>query len=202
MLVKTSSIDHADWNYDGVLGFVSRRRFALALELLPPGRHDILEIGYGSGVFLPTLASRATSLQGVDVHTCVDKVMTMLETFSLRANLYCAPAEALPFADASLDVVVAVSALEFVNDLTAAVREIARVLRPEGRAIVVTPGTNAVLDLALKLATGQSARDDFGDRRACVVPTLCRELDHERSGWWPLSWPIPVYRALRLRKRV
>ncbi len=45
-------------------------------------------------------------------------------------------AEALPVADASVDLVTAAGSLDFVDDLDAAVAEIARVLAPGGVALV------------------------------------------------------------------
>ena len=78
----------------------------------------------------------------------------------------------------------------------------ARVLAPNGRIIVVTPGQSPLLDVALRVFTGESAEKDFGDRRKLVVPTLTREMRHERSAYFlPARFPIPVYRALRLKKR-
>jgi hypothetical protein len=37
-LIKTSKFDHADWNFIPVLGFLQRKRFRLAVSLLPPKR--------------------------------------------------------------------------------------------------------------------------------------------------------------------
>ena len=53
-LITTGPVDHADWNYKPVLGWIERRRFKLALSMLPaPKSGRLLELGYGSGVFLP-----------------------------------------------------------------------------------------------------------------------------------------------------
>lgn len=161
----------------------------------------MLEIGYGSGVFLPELARRAERLCGVDLHDRAAEVSAVLERNGVSASLRCGTAESLPFDARTFDAVVAVSTLEFVGDLARAVREIGRVLRPGGVAIVVTPVEHPLLDLALRLATGASARADFGDRRRGIVPTLCAELELERSAYFPAAWPLPIYRALRLRAK-
>src|SRR4051794_37118264 len=56
-LLKTGPVDHADWNYRPLLGWIMGRRFALFRKLLPAGKAGaLLEIGYGSGVFMPELA--------------------------------------------------------------------------------------------------------------------------------------------------
>jgi len=201
-LLKTGDVDHAAWNYDGVLGFVSRRRFALVRSLLPKRRvRKLLEVGYGSGVFFPALAKHADALYGADIHDRPADVTAVLAKAGISAQLVTAPAEALPYPDGTFDVVLAVSTFEFVNDARKAITELARVLTPDGRIIVVTPGQSPLLDLALRIFTGESAEADFGDRRKLVVPTLTSELRHERSAYFPLAFPLPVYRALRLAKR-
>ncbi len=201
-LVKTGEVDHADWNYRRLLGFVSRQRFRLVVGLLPERPVEkLLEVGYGSGVFLPELARRARHVYAADVHKHATDVAQALERAGTYATLVEAPAEKLPFAAETFDVVVAVSTFEFVSDAAAATDEIARVLRPDGCAIVVTPGTSPVLDLALRVATGKSAKRDFGDRRDAVVSTLTSRMKHDRTTAFPLQAGFTVYRALRLVKR-
>jgi tRNA G46 methylase TrmB len=61
-LLRTGPVDHADWNYRPLIGTVQRIRFRLVCRLLGNGRFDrLLEIGYGSGVFMPELAKRFTA---------------------------------------------------------------------------------------------------------------------------------------------
>src|SRR4029078_12268937 len=75
VLVKTGPVDHADWNFRPVLGVIQRARFRLLLDLLGGERVDrLLEVGYGSGVFLPELARRCRSLYGVDIHREPERV--------------------------------------------------------------------------------------------------------------------------------
>jgi SAM-dependent methyltransferase len=204
-LLVTGDVDHADWNYTGLLGFVSRRRFALALSMLPKTRvGSLLELGYGSGVFSPLLAQRCERLYGIDVHEHDVAVAARLAEYGVNATLAQASAEALPFDDASMDAIVAISTFEFIPDVAKAAREIARVLTPSGVAIVVTPGNSPLIDLALKIATGEDAKRDFGDRRAAIVPGLRSALDVDRTTAFPPGAPIvpTLYTCLRLRRRV
>lgn len=201
-LLKTGDVDHAAWNYDGLLGYVSRQRFRLVKSLLPTTPvNKLLEVGYGSGVFFPELAKVAERLYGADIHDRPAEVMAVLARAGVSAELVTAPAEELPFADETFDIVIAVSTFEFVTDARRAIRELARVLTPAGRIIVVTPGQSPLLDLALRVFTGESAQKDFGDRRKLIVPTVTAELRHDRSAYFPAPFPVPVYRALRLAKR-
>jgi SAM-dependent methyltransferase len=196
-LIRTGPVDHAEWNYRPLLGLISRARFRLALSLLPARTEAILELGYGSGVFLPSLAARAGYVAGFDVHDRAGAVAAELRSRGTPADLRSGDGRGLPFADGAFDAVVAVSALEFVDDLDGTCAEVRRVLRPGGVFVVVTPGDSPLLDRALRLVTGKSARSDFGDRRARVVPALRRAFAIRRERVFPpiLGRIVPVYRA-------
>ena len=201
-LVKTGDVDQADWNFRPVLGWIQRVRFRLVTALLPDagGALRLLELGYGSGVFLPELARHCTELWGVDVHRRNGEVMDILARFGVQARLLVAQAETLPFDSHTVDVVVAVSSLEFMRDLDAACREVRRVLRPTGSFVVVTPGRLALVDAGLKLLTGKSAQAEYGSRRERVLPTLKQYFRVERRLDFPPfggSW-LRFYDALRL----
>ncbi|HEV2740709.1 MAG TPA: class I SAM-dependent methyltransferase [Candidatus Elarobacter sp.] len=198
-LIRTGPVDHADWNYRPLLGTVSRARFRLALSLLPARVDAILELGYGSGVFVPSLAARARHVAGFDVHDRAGAVAAVLRARGIEADLRTGDGRALPFADGAFDAVVAVSALEFVEDLDGVCAQVVRVLRPGGTFVVVTPGESPLLDRALRLATGKDARTDFGDRRSRVEPALRRAFRVRRERAFPfvLGRIIPVYRAFQ-----
>src|SRR5687768_6345218 len=68
-LLITGERDKARWNYVFGLSVLQRARFRLITRLIDHLRcEDILEIGYGSGIFLPELHRRSRRLYGVDVH--------------------------------------------------------------------------------------------------------------------------------------
>lgn len=201
LLVQTSPIDHADWNYRPVLGKLQRVRFQLIKALLrDTSGSNLLEVGYGSGVFFPELAKHANKISGIDIHDCEDAVTSKVGEAGIDADLRCGDVCSMPFEDDSQDIVIAVSALEYVPDIDTACNEIIRVLRPGGVVVLVTPGKSPVLDAGLKLLGGEDAEDNYGDRREKLVAALDRHFDVQKITRWP--WPgIPwftVYRALRL----
>jgi ubiquinone/menaquinone biosynthesis C-methylase UbiE len=207
-LIRTGPVDHAAWNHKPLIGAIQRLRFRLALSLLPPAPVDrLLEVGYGGGVFFPELSARCQRLYGADIHDRSAEVGEQLARLGLKAELSEADAAHLPYPDGHFDVVVVVSALEFVEDVEAVGAELARVVSPSGRVVVVTPGRSPVLDLGLWALTGESAKADFGspqgDRRDLVQPALARHFRRIAQRRYPPvgSTVLPLYTALALSPR-
>lgn len=199
-LLITSGIDHASWNYRPLLGRIQRLRFDLIRSILR-GTHAtrLLEIGYGSGVFIPELAKYADELHGIDPHLFAEKVKTVLAQNGVKANLVRGTATDMPFADRFFQTVVAVSALEFIDDLDTVCREVKRVMEPDGRFVVVTPGHSPILDLGVRMITGASPKDDFQKRREQILPCLYREFDVlQRIDYPSFAHGARLYTALSL----
>jgi ubiquinone/menaquinone biosynthesis C-methylase UbiE len=112
-------------------------RMREAAALTPTSR--VLDVACGPGIVVAALAPHAGEVVACDI------TPAMLERTAARCakagltNVRCVPgtAEALPFEDASFDVVVTRAALHHFPDPAAAVREMARVLRPGGRAVIL-----------------------------------------------------------------
>jgi ubiquinone/menaquinone biosynthesis C-methylase UbiE len=195
-LISTSAVDHADWNYSPVLAYVMRRRFALIRALLPRehmGR--LLEIGFGSGVFMPELSTRCGELYGIDIHPFVEQVEETLRERGTHATLSRQSAAQLHFPNGYFDAIVSVSALEFIDDIGAAAREAARVLTAEGRLIFVMPAHSRLLDAALRTLTGADPQKDYGNRREGVLPALLEHFRIERKATF-----AGVYMAYSLQR--
>jgi ArsR family transcriptional regulator len=109
-------------------------------NLLPRCRvGDLLDIGTGTGRMIKLCAADADRAIGVDLsREMLAVARANLEGPDFRhCTLRRAPAENLPFADASFDVVLSHMVLHFLPDPARAVAEAARVLRPGGRMILV-----------------------------------------------------------------
>lgn len=180
-LVRTGPVDHADWNYRPLIGTVQRIRFKLIRRLLAGHQFNrLLEIGYGSGVFMPELAQRASELYGIDPHPMPREVEAALAGHGIKATLATAGAESLPYEDGFFDCAVSVSAIEYVDDIDQGCRELIRVLRPGGLVAIATPGVSPIWDLALKLSTGESPKQ-YADRRQRLLPALKRHFKVEQE---------------------
>lgn len=201
LLVRTSDVDHADWNYRPIFGKLQRVRFQLIKSLLGDvGRNDLLEVGYGSGVFFPELLNSCKNIYGIDPHTKEREVKESLSNAGIVADLRSGSVSNMPFGNDSFDAVVAISALEYVEDIDHACNEIIRVLRPGGILVLVTPGKSPILDVGLKLLGNEDANQNYGNRRESLLSTLDAYFDIQDFKRWP--WPgipwLTVYRALRL----
>lgn len=99
----------------------------------------VLDIGCGTGEFERLLLTENPQqvITGVDIS---EKMLLMAKqkcrTYP-NVSFRTASVSALPFADNSFDVVVSASAFHYFDDPTLALKEIKRVLKPEGRVIIL-----------------------------------------------------------------
>lgn len=96
---------------------------------------DVLDIGCGDGLLAAELAADGAHVTGIDPDAAMLRAAAERAT-GREIRLVQGRVEALPFPDASFDLVTAVTVLCFVRDETAAWREMARVLRPGGRLVI------------------------------------------------------------------
>lgn len=118
----------------------AQARYKLEPDLCPFARFvegrdkDVLEIGVGMGAdHLEWAKSGPRSLTGIDLTArAVEFTSARLAYHGLSSNVFVADAEALPFADASFDLVYSFGVLHHTPDTVKAIREVYRILRPGG----------------------------------------------------------------------
>ena len=99
---------------------------------------DVLDVGCGQGIDLINYARSGARATGVDLTPRhVELARGHLESLGLEGTVVQGDAEALPFPDASFDRVSSNGVLHHTPDMQRALAEIARVLRPGGRATVL-----------------------------------------------------------------
>ncbi|WP_163720646.1 class I SAM-dependent methyltransferase [Mycolicibacterium psychrotolerans] len=127
-----------------------RRRRAV----LVGARGRVLEIGAGTGLNVAHYPDGVDDLILAEPEPGMRRRLARrLERHGRAARIVDAPAERLPLPDASVDTVVATLVLCTVADPERALREIARVLRPDGRVLFI----EHVRARSRRLATWQDA---------------------------------------------
>ena len=100
----------------------------------------VLDVGCQLGALPIALSERGARVTGVDVDDALlDGARLRAECYGASVSFARAEGESLPFEDASFDVVTFVDVIEHVRDPRAAVRELARVLRPGGTLYLFGP---------------------------------------------------------------
>jgi SAM-dependent methyltransferase len=134
---------------------------------IPPGG-IALDVGCGPGSVTPSLA-QAAGPDGLALGVDISEPML---TRAVRAKagpqvgFLRADAQRLPLRDQTVDAVVSIAALQLIPDPTAALSEIARVLRPGGRLAVMVPIVRSLPLLWQKLPNGGAyvfGEDEIGD---------------------------------------
>src|SRR5262245_13017160 len=96
------------------------------LHLLPPAGRLPVDIGCGEGRFTRHLKALGHRIIGVDASPSMVAAARELDP---SVDVRLADATALPFGDASADLAVAFMSLHDIDEMPAAVREVARVLQ-------------------------------------------------------------------------
>jgi len=143
----------------------------------------ILDVGCGTGANLQMLAQHGAA-EGVDVSS------EALEFCRARglSKVKEGAAEALPYEDASFDLVTGLDVVEHLDDDVLGLKEMRRVLRPHGRALLFVP--------AFMFLWG--VQDDISHhRRRYTVKELKQKLHEsglivERMTYANLSFFLPI----------
>ena len=99
---------------------------------------DVLEIGCGLGTDGAQFAKAGANYTGIDLtEAAVDLARRRFEISDLPGTFRVADAERLDFPNECFDLVYSHGVLHHTPDTRAAVREVHRVLRPGGRAVVM-----------------------------------------------------------------
>lgn len=119
--------------------------------LEPPEGATLLDVGCGTGPFAEFAGERGHPVVGLDL---AENALRKARAKGLT-KLVHAQGERLPFADASWERVVCLGNLEHFLDPLAGVRELTRVLTPEGRAAIMLPNAFYSGDLWTVIRTGR-----------------------------------------------
>jgi ubiquinone/menaquinone biosynthesis C-methylase UbiE len=207
-LTPNNDADPLPFYYKPVVGRIFVARLDTGLGLVDGRFEKLLEIGYGSGLLMPTLAALTDELYGADLEVEPPGLRDKLSQLGVTPKqLVQADIQDLPFSDGLFDGVVAFSILEHLkpHQLERACREVARVLRPGGRFLVGCPAVHKAMNAAFAAIGFSGIENHHFSSLPEVVhaagpyftlekrASLPRLLDRIPLGWAP-------YSAVLLRK--
>lgn len=107
----------------------------------------VLDLGAGMGGFAVAAALAGARVTACEYNPAYCQIIRLRATrYNLRFPIVNAAGESLPLPSAVFDLVVAWDVLEHVQDPVAVLREIARVLRPGGHALITAINRRAWID--------------------------------------------------------
>jgi SAM-dependent methyltransferase len=171
--------------------------------VLDPTRR-VVEVGIGTGLIALGLRERGFDVVGIEI----SEAMARRARRRIGPRVALADAMRLPFRDAGIEQAVSVWVLHVVADLEATVAEVARVLSPGGRYVVVPargqhPGDpigRAILELERRVDPDGAHSDSVERLRDAAPGAGLRVVDVRR---WPahdyLESPAEAIRKLETR---
>lgn len=171
-------------------------RWILDLLALQPGE-SYLDVSCGQAE-LPRLAQQ----QGIRAHgmDLSHNALITGHTLMRAHNLVTANSQQIPYQSNSFDVISNIGSLEHYLDMAQAVREMARVLKPDGRALILVPNTFSLLtNVWIAFRQGRTSIDPYQpiQRYAARIEwqelleenglNVIKTLKYERER--PRTWP-------------
>ena len=140
MEIEAVQTSYARWApvYDRTFGAITNVGRRRAVRYINGLHGTVLEVGVGTGLSLPHYKSDL-QVTGIDFSTdMLAKAQAKVQKLNLKhvAELRQMDARVLDFSDASFDTIAAMHVLSVVPEPEKVMAEIARVLKPGGRAVI------------------------------------------------------------------
>lgn len=190
--------------YRPLTGWLYRLRIEMLLRLLPDsslGR--VLEVGYGSGILIPSLINRTTQYVGLDLTSDPAVVSDGLRRCGVQAEVQLHKADFTKAAVGAFDLIIAISIFEHVADVTSLVQTIAKHLAPGGMLLVGMPRVDPLMSKLFCLI-GENNIDaqhvtSYATFMKQARPYLAPVKEAAMFGFLPTS--LALYHAALLRKQ-
>jgi 2-polyprenyl-3-methyl-5-hydroxy-6-metoxy-1,4-benzoquinol methylase len=180
-LAPNNGDDPLHYYYVPLVGRLYVSRINIALGLLKARRFgSILEIGYGSGILLPTLCSLSHEVYGVDLASDHEMTSQQLARLGCHPRLSSGTRDRLLFEGNRFDLVLAISVLEHIKEIRPFLEEIRRVLKPGGLFLAGMPAVNKTMSRLFR-AIGFPGIDDHHVTTPEEMAMEAERLFHQQS---------------------
>ena len=110
-------------------------------EVVATAYGRVLEVGVGSGLNFPLYSKQVETVVGIDPSPRLLAIAhRRADAAGVRAEFLQGSATAIPLADSTIDTMVITWTLCSINDPRAALREMRRVLKPDGKLLFIEYG--------------------------------------------------------------
>ncbi len=173
------------------------QRLRLVLKLLGQQKVErLLEIGCGSGIFLKELSTHCQRLHALDVHEALSAVRELSHIEGFSVYLTRSSVLELPYKEDSFDVVICASVLEHLHEVSKALQEIRRILKPGGKAIIGIPVENFIVHNALKFfyhwLPGARLEDEHVSFYSEIIPLIRKHFRVQKEHRFPFFVPLSL----------
>ncbi|HKZ87477.1 MAG TPA: methyltransferase domain-containing protein [Anaerolineae bacterium] len=158
-----------------------------------PASGTLLDVSCGAGEVVRLAMKRGLKAIGVDISEVVAR--EAYRNSGRQASVAVSAGEHLPFPDTSFDFVTNIGSLEHFVDPALGVREMARVLRPGGKAFMLVPNTFSLLtNIWVAFRTGRTSVDHqpiqrYGARADWVRLLQSNGLTVRHTAKYERAWP-------------
>lgn len=110
-------------------------------QVLGEAQGEVLEIGFGTGLNLAYYPRTVQKISTVDPNPGMNSLaLKKIKASHIQVEQHIMSSEQLPFADGSFDTIVSTWTLCSIGKVEQALREMRRVLKPEGRFLFIEHG--------------------------------------------------------------
>jgi len=143
--------DPLPYYYRPLVGRIYKARIEQGLSMLNPPYNAILEVGYGSGVLLPSLYRMGQFLGGIDLDSDPEKTTQVMKNLGVSCILKRGDLRDNMFRDRKFDLIVAVSVLEHIHDLGRVFRCFHEMLNTGGHVLIGMPRVDKFMEKAFSI---------------------------------------------------
>jgi cyclopropane fatty-acyl-phospholipid synthase-like methyltransferase len=139
--------DPLPYYYKPLIGRLYIARINTVLGLLPPRKFErVLEIGYGSGILVPTIAPYVEEYVGIDLAPTEPSLISRLH----ETGVDC---EKIKFVQGDIsalgtdlyEVIIAISVFEHIENLDGLLSDLRKKLKPDGLLLVGMPRVDRIM---------------------------------------------------------
>ena len=153
---------------------------------------DLLEVGCGIGIDLLRFVRGGAKVTGIDLSmTAIDLACKNFEQSEQNADLRVMNGERMQFADNTFDVVYAHGVLQYTADSAEMIKEIHRVLKPGGEAIIMVYNKHSWLTLMRSVTNVPLEHEDAPVLKKFSVREF-KQLLHPFQGYRIIPERFPV----------